>query len=332
VGLTTKHLLGIAPLSGADIELILETGRTFQEVQRRPIKKLATLRGKTLVLAFFEPSTRTRVSFEMAAQRLGADVVNITPEGSSLQKGESLLDTIKTLSAMRPHAIVIRHAGSGVPHWLAGHTDVPLINAGDGTHEHPTQALLDALTITDHKPALRGLQVAILGDILHSRVARSNIHLLSKMGARLALSGPPPLVPESLEKLAPGVRVHRRLETALAGADVVMMLRVQLERQREPLFNSAREYARHYCLTPERLALAKPDAIVMHPGPFLRGVDISGEVADSPRSVIPQQVDNGVAVRMALLYLLMPPPEETLPAEPTRAEAVPADIARSENR
>lgn len=331
MGLTTQHLLGIEPLTTADIELILQTARSFQEVQRRPIKKLATLRGKTLVLAFFEPSTRTRVSFEIAAQRLGADVVNLAGEGSSVQKGESLLDTIKTLAAMRPHAIVIRHAGSGVPHWLARHSspdfigaDVPIINAGDGMHEHPTQALLDALTIADHKPGLAGLKVAILGDILHSRVARSNIHLLTKMGASVALWGPPPLVPECIEKLAPNVRVHRRLEAALEGADVVMMLRVQLERQREPLFSTAREYARHYCLTPARLALAKPDAIVMHPGPFLRGVDISGEVADSPRSVIPQQVDNGVAVRMALLYLLMPPPAE---APPVRVEAEPIEIS-----
>lgn len=339
MALKAKHLLGIEPLSAEDIELILQTARTFQEVQRRPIKKLATLRGKTLVLAFFEPSTRTRISFEMAAQRLGADVVNLATEGSSVQKGESLLDTIKTLTAMRPHAIVIRHAGSGVPHWLARHSpgfmgaEVPIINAGDGMHEHPTQALLDALTIIDHKPGLRGLQVAIVGDILHSRVARSNIHLLTKMGASVALSGPPPLVPERLEALAPSVRVHRDLEAALADADVVMMLRVQLERQREPLFSSAREYARHYCLTGERLALAKPDAIVMHPGPFLRGVDIAGEVADSARSVIPQQVDNGVAVRMALLYLLMPPPAETLATEaPTRAEAIPADAPTGEKR
>lgn len=327
--LKTKHLLGIEPLSADEIELILSTARAFQEVQRRPIKKLATLRGKTLVLAFFEHSTRTRVSFEMAAQRLGADVVNLDIEASSVQKGESLLDTIKTLAAMRPHAIVIRHTGSGVPHWLANHTDVPIINAGDGTHEHPTQALLDALTISDHKgipPWPNRLKVAILGDILHSRVARSDIHLLTKLGATVALWGPPPLVPPRLAELAPGVSVHARLEDALRDADVVMMLRVQIERQREPLFSSAREYARHYCLTPERVALAKPDAIVMHPGPFLRGVDIAAEVAESPRSVIPQQVDNGVAVRMALLYLLMPPPAEVFPAE------VSAKAERSEQR
>jgi len=211
---------------------------------------------------------------------------------------------VKTLVAMRPDALVIRHQGSGVPHFLARHTEVPILNAGDGLHEHPTQALLDALTIRDHKGRLDALKVAILGDILHSRVARSNIHLLSKFGARLFLGGPPPLVPKGLEKLAAGVRVCPALDEALAAADVVMMLRVQLERQREPLFASPAEYARHYCLTAERLARAKPDAIVMHPGPFLRGIDIAGDVADSPRSVIPHQVENGVAVRMALLELL----------------------------
>jgi aspartate carbamoyltransferase catalytic subunit len=236
------------------------------------------------------------------------DVVNLALEASSAQKGESLLDTVKTLSAMRPDALVVRHRASGVPHFLARHIDVPLLNAGDGAHEHPTQALLDALTILDHKGRLEGLQVAILGDILHSRVARSNIHLLSKFGARVGLAGPPPLVPRALEGLAAGVHVFQRLEEALAGAEVVMMLRVQLERQREPLFSSPAEYARHYCLTPERLALARPEAIVMHPGPFLRGIDIAGDVADSPRSVIPHQVENGVAVRMALLFLFLGPP------------------------
>ncbi|MFQ5663185.1 MAG: aspartate carbamoyltransferase catalytic subunit [Terriglobia bacterium] len=305
--LSPPHLLGIEPLSVDDIELILATAQRYQTrtaSETRPVPRLTTLAGKTLVLAFFEPSTRTRISFEMAAQRLGMDVVNLALEASSAQKGESLLDTVKTLAAMRPDALVIRHRGSGVPHFLAQHTDVPILNAGDGMHEHPTQALLDALTIRDHKGRLDQLKVAILGDILHSRVARSNIHLLSKFGARLALAGPPPLVPPALERLAPGITVCPSLEAALAEADVVMMLRVQLERQREPLFASSAEYARHYCLTLARLAHAKPDAIVMHPGPFLRGIDIAGEVADSPRSVIPHQVENGVAVRMALLELL----------------------------
>ncbi len=309
--LSQQHLLGIEPLSVEDIELVLATAEKYQtrpeasgRGETRPVPRLDMLRGKTLVLAFYEPSTRTRISFEMAAQRLSMDVVNLALEASSVQKGESLLDTVKTLAAMRPDALVIRHPGSGVPHFLAQHTTVPILNAGDGVHEHPTQALLDALTIRDHKRRLDNLKVAILGDILHSRVARSNLHLLSKFGARIALAGPPPLVPKGLEKLAPGVTVCRRLEEALEGADVVMMLRVQLERQREPLFASPREYARHYCLTPERLARARPDAIVMHPGPFLRGIDIAGEVADSERSVIPQQVANGVAVRMALLELL----------------------------
>jgi aspartate carbamoyltransferase catalytic subunit len=299
--------LGIEPLSVEDLELILSTADKYQSRRAneiRPVPRSEILKGKTLVLAFFEASTRTRVSFEMAAQRLGMNTVNLLTEVSSVQKGESLLDTIKTLVAMRPDALVIRHSGSGVPHFLDRHTSVPILNAGDGAHEHPTQALLDALTIRDHKGQLAGLKVAILGDILHSRVARSNIHLLSKLGARLALGGPPPLVPKAFERLAGGVSVCAHIEEALAGADVVMMLRVQLERQREPLFASPAEYARHYCLTMERLDLAKPDAIVMHPGPFLRGVDISGEVADSARSVIPHQVENGVAVRMALLELL----------------------------
>jgi aspartate carbamoyltransferase catalytic subunit len=305
--LSQPHLLGIEPLSVEDIELILSTAQKYQSRtarETRPVPRSEILKGKTLVLAFFEASTRTRVSFEMAAQRLGMNTVNLLTEASSVQKGESLLDTIKTLVAMRPDALVIRHSGSGVPHFLARHTSVPILNAGDGAHEHPTQALLDALTIRDHKRKLAGLKVAILGDILHSRVARSNIHLLPKLGAGIALGGPPPLVPKEFEKLASGVTVCARIEEALEGADVVMMLRVQLERQREPLFASPVEYARHYCLTPERLALAKPDAIVMHPGPFLRGVDIAGEVADSARSVIPHQVENGVAVRMALLELL----------------------------
>jgi aspartate carbamoyltransferase catalytic subunit len=305
--LTQPHLLGIEPLSKKDIELILSTAQTYQTrvaEEIRPVPQLDKLRGKTLVLAFFENSTRTRVSFEMAGQRLGMNVVNLALQGSSVQKGESLLDTTKTLVAMRPDAMVVRHEGSGVPHFLARYTDVAIINAGDGTHGHPTQGLLDALTMIDHKGKLEGLQVAILGDILHSRVARSNIHLLSKFGARIALSGPPPLVPKSFEKLAPGVTVEERPEDALRGADVVMVLRVQLERQHEPLFSSPAEYARHYCMTMDRLALAKPDAIVMHPGPFIRGTDIAGDVADSPRSVISHQVENGVAVRMAILDLL----------------------------
>ena len=309
--LSQPHLLGIEPLTVEDIELVLSTAQKYQtrpeasgRGEARPVLRSDLLAGKSLVLAFFEPSTRTRISFEMAADRLGMDVVNLALEASSVQKGESLLDTVKTLVAMRPDALVIRHQGSGVPHFLARHTEVPILNAGDGLHEHPTQALLDALTIRDHKGRLDALKVAILGDILHSRVARSNIHLLSKFGARLFLGGPPPLVPKGLEKLAAGVRVCPALDEALAAADVVMMLRVQLERQREPLFASPAEYARHYCLTAERLARAKPDAIVMHPGPFLRGIDIAGDVADSPRSVIPHQVENGVAVRMALLELL----------------------------
>ena len=306
--LAQRHLLGIEGLTVDEIELILATARKYQTrtaTTTRPVPRLTTLAGKTLLLAFFEPSTRTRVSFTLAAQRLGMDVVNLALEASSAQKGESLLDTIQTLAAMRPDALVIRHPAAGVPHWLARHTPVPLLNAGDGAHEHPTQALLDALTIHDHKGRLDGLKVAVLGDILHSRVARSNIHLLSRFGSRVALAGPPPLVPRTFERLAPGVTVCESLEQALEAADVVMMLRVQLERQREPLFASSAEYARHYCLTPARLARAKADTIVMHPGPFLRGIEIAGEVADGPRSVIAHQVENGVAVRMAVLALLV---------------------------
>ena len=305
--LSQPDLLAIESLTKTDIELILDTAQQYQTRvadEARPVPQSDRLRGKTLVLAFFEPSTRTRVSFEIAGQRMGMNVADLGLAASSVKKGESLIDTIKTLSAMRPDVLVVRHETAGVPQFLSRHTRVPILNGGDGAHEHPTQALLDALTMLDHKRELKGLRVAILGDILHSRVARSNIHLLSKFGARIALSGPPPLAPKSLEKLAPGVTVHEHLEDALRDADVVMGLRVQLERQREPLFSSPAEYARHYRLTPARLAHARPDAIVMHPGPFNRGLDIASEVADSPRSVINRQVENGVAVRMATLELL----------------------------
>lgn len=306
--LSQPHLLDIESLTKADIELILSTAQRYQTRSAedvRPVKQFDTLRGKTLILAFFENSTRTRVSFEIAGQRLGMSVSALAMQASSIKKGESLVDTLKTLAAMRPAAIVLRHESSGAPHLLARHTGIPLINAGDGAHEHPTQALLDALTLLDYKKNLNGLRVAILGDILHSRVARSNIHLLTKFGATVALAGPPPLVPKTFEKLAPGVTTHEKLEDALRDADAVMGLRVQFERQREPLFRSPAEYAKHYCLTSERLALAKPGAIVLHPGPFNRGVDIADDVADGPQSVITHQVENGVAVRMAVLDLLL---------------------------
>jgi aspartate carbamoyltransferase catalytic subunit len=293
-------LLGIEELDRTEIEAILRRAKDFQPLQSQPFKKLDTLRGKMIVNLFFESSTRTRTSFEIAAKRLGADAVSITASGSSVSKGESLVDTLNTLAAMRPDAIVMRHAASGAPHFLARYLPIPIINAGDGTHEHPTQALLDALTILDRRPALEGLRVAIIGDIAHSRVARSNVQLLSKFGSQIVLCGPAPLLPPQLARIAPGVILTHDIRGAIEGADVIMMLRVQLERQHEaPL--GAGEYFQFYGLRLEHMALAKPDAIVMHPGPINRGRELSSEVADFQRSVILNQVENGVAVRMAVL-------------------------------
>ena len=298
-----KDILSVKQFSRRDLEYIFGVAHEMQEMVAR-VGTFDLLKGKILANLFYEPSTRTSSSFTSAMERLGGSVIPINEvRYSSVSKGDSLPDTIRTLECYAD-VIVLRHPEVGASALAAEYARKPVINAGDGVGEHPTQALLDALTIRDHKERLTGLQVAILGDILHSRVARSNIHLLSKFGARIALAGPPPLVPKEFERLAPGVTVCSGLDAALTDADVVMMLRVQLERQREPLFASPGEYARHYCLTPARLERAKPDAIVMHPGPFLRGIDISGEVADSPRSVIPHQVENGVAVRMAVLELL----------------------------
>ena len=297
-------LLGIEGLDRAEIESYLRRAKTFQSHGGNNFKKLDTLRGKMLVNLFFENSTRTRTSFEIAAKRLGADTISIASSGSSVTKGESLVDTLNTLAAMRPHAIVMRHAASGAPHFLARYLDTPIINAGDGMHEHPTQALLDALTILDHKPALEGLRVAIIGDIIHSRVARSNVHLLSKFGAQTVLCGPAPMLPPDLAKLAPGVVLTHDIREAIDGADVIMMLRVQLERQHETPFPPG-DYFRFYGLRPEHLTLTRPDTIVMHPGPINRGHEISSEVADSQRSVILNQVENGVAVRMAVLEKVM---------------------------
>jgi aspartate carbamoyltransferase catalytic subunit len=295
-----RGLLGIEELSRQEIEEILARAKEFQQQQHHGVRKSDLLRGKMIVNLFFEASTRTRTSFEIAAKRLGADAVSITASGSSVSKGESLVDTLNTLAAMRPDAIVMRHAASGAPHFLARHLPTPIINAGDGTHEHPTQALLDALTILDRVNSLEGLRVAIIGDIAHSRVARSNVHLLSKFGAQVVLCGPPTLLPPELEALAPGVSLSWDMREAIAGADVVMMLRVQLERQHETAF-PAGEYFAFYGLQLEHIQLAKPDAIVMHPGPINRGRELSSEVADSQRSVILNQVENGVAVRMAVL-------------------------------
>jgi aspartate carbamoyltransferase catalytic subunit len=293
-------LLGIEELGRAEIEAILARAKDFQPIQSQTVKKLDTLRGKMIVNLFYEASTRTRTSFEIAAKRLGADAVSITASGSSVSKGESLVDTLNTLAAMRPDAIVMRHAASGAPHFLARHLPTPIINAGDGTHEHPTQALLDARTILDRRTRLEGLRVAIIGDIAHSRVARSNVHLLSKFGVEIVLCGPASLLPVELAQLAPGVRLTTDIREAISDADVIMMLRVQLERQHEAAF-PASEYFRFYGLRLEHLDLAKPDAIVMHPGPINRGRELSSEVADFQRSVILNQVENGIAVRMAVL-------------------------------
>lgn len=293
-------LLGIEELDRPEIEAILTRAKDFQPMQSQQVKKLDTLRGKMIVNLFYEASTRTRTSFEIAAKRLGADAVSITASGSSVTKGESLVDTLNTLAAMRPDAIVMRHSASGAPHFLARHLPTPIINAGDGTHEHPTQALLDARTILDRRPSLEGLRVAIIGDIAHSRVARSNVHLLSKFGAEIVLCGPASLLPVELSGLAPGVRLTNDITEAIRDADVIMMLRVQLERQHEAAF-PASEYFRFYGLRLEHLESARPDCIVMHPGPINRGRELSSEVADFQRSVILNQVENGIAVRMAVL-------------------------------
>jgi len=297
-------LLDIESLPRPEIEAILDRARFFQPPPNETYRRLDVLRGKTIVNLFFEASTRTRVSFEIAAKRLGADTLSIAASGSSVSKGESLVDTLNTLAAMRPHAIVMRHAASGAPQFLARHLQIPIVNAGDGTHEHPTQALLDARTILDQRPGLEGLRVAIIGDIAHSRVARSNVHLLSKFGAKIVLCGPPQLVPRELEHLAPGVNLAFNMNEALKDADVIMMLRVQLERQHEAPM-AASEYFRFYGLRLEHLKLAKPNAIVMHPGPINRGRELSSEVADSQSSVILNQVENGVAVRMAVLERIL---------------------------
>ncbi len=300
-----RNLLGIDGLERPEIEAVLDRAKFFQPLANEPFKRLETLRGRTVVNLFYEASTRTRVSFEIAAKRLGADAVSINAQGSSASKGESLVDTLNTLVAMRPDAIVMRHSASGAPHFLSRHLPrTAIVNAGDGLHEHPTQALLDARTILDHASKLDGLRVAIIGDIAHSRVARSNIFLLSKFGVDIVLCGPAPLLPQELRQLAPGVTLEHDIRNAIQDADVVMMLRVQLERQHETPY-PAGEYFRYYGLRLEHLSLAKPRAIVMHPGPINRGREIASEVADSQSSVILNQVENGVAVRMAVLERIL---------------------------
>jgi aspartate carbamoyltransferase catalytic subunit len=304
--LASKHLLGIGELSPAEIVHVLDTAETFRAISQREIKKVPTLRGRTVINLFFEPSTRTRTSFELAGKRLSADTINISASTSSVTKGETLLDTARNLEAMSPDFIVIRHPSAGAPHALARICRAAVINAGDGSHEHPTQALLDALTIRQHKGRVAGLRVAIIGDILHSRVARSNMHLLTKLGAEVSLAGPGTLVPAEFKDLVAGggLRVANRIEEAIEGADVVMVLRIQRERQGAAFFPSLREYAVHYGLNLKRLGGAQSDAIVMHPGPMNRGIEIASDVADGTRSLILDQVSNGLAVRMAVLYLL----------------------------
>jgi aspartate carbamoyltransferase catalytic subunit len=297
-------LLDIESLDRSEIEAILDRARFFQPLPNETYRRMESLRGKTIVNLFFEASTRTRVSFEIAAKRLGADTISIAAQQSSVSKGESLVDTLNTLVAMRPNAVVMRHAASGAPHFLARHLQIPIVNAGDGTHEHPTQGLLDALTILDRRKSLESLRVAIIGDIAHSRVARSDIHLLSKFGAEIVLCGPPSLVPSELAELAPGVRIAYDMKEAIRDVDVIMMLRVQLERQHEAPM-AAGEYFRFFGLQLEHLALARPEVIVMHPGPINRGRELSSDVADSQRSAILNQVENGVAVRMAVLERIL---------------------------
>ena len=314
-----RHLLGTEGLTAEQITFLLDEAKPFQEMQRYPLKKLATLRGKTVALAFFEASTRTRISFATAAARLGADAMNLQAESSSLKKGESLLDTVRTLDAMKPDCIVMRHASSGAPAFVASHLQIPVINAGDGTHEHPTQGLLDALTIRDRRGTLEGLRITIVGDLLHSRVARSNLHLLGKFGCHFTLCGPAMWLPRELEGLAPHVRLTPRIGEALDGADAVIVLRVQQERLHEPAL-PLDEYILLYQLTPARLRLAKPDALVLHPGPMIRGLEIDPAVADGPQSCVLEQVSNGLAVRMALLFLLIGTGGETETAGGGRAD------------
>ena len=304
-----KDLLGLRELSAEEITLILRTAESFREISLRPIKKVPALRGKTVVNLFFEPSTRTRTSFELAAKRLSADIVNISAASSSLSKGETVHDTVRNLEALKVDIVVIRHAAAGVPHLIATQASSAVINAGDGAHEHPTQALLDLFTIKEKRGRIEGLRVSIIGDIAHSRVARSNIWGLTKLGAHVTVCGPPALMPAQIERLghAPGgagVRVTYRVEEAIRDADVLMLLRIQHERQEATLVPSLREYRLRYGIDRDRLRVAKPGVLIMHPGPVNRGVELDSSVADGPCSVILDQVTNGLAVRMAVLYLV----------------------------
>ena len=303
MGLSTKHLLGIKDLNKDDISLILQTAEQFKEVLQRPIKKVPSLRDVTIVNLFFENSTRTRISFELAEKRLSADTINFTSSGSSVSKGETLLDTVNNILSMKVDMVVMRHGASGAPHFLAKHIPAAIINAGDGINEHPTQALLDAFSIREKTGSLEGKKIAVIGDIIHSRVAQSNIYLLNKMGAEVTVCGPPTLIPKYISE-ALGVRVNYNLKTTLEWCDVANVLRIQLERQNQVLFSSLREYNLVYGIKRQMLDELKKDIVIMHPGPINRGVEIDSDVADSGRSIILQQVENGVAVRMAVLYLL----------------------------
>ena len=303
MALSTKHLLGIKDLQTEDIQLILSTATQFKEVLQRPVKKVPTLRDVTIVNLFYENSTRTRISFELAERRLSADVVNFTVSSSSAAKGETLLDTVNNILSMKVDMVVMRHSASGAPHYLSKHIDAPIINAGDGINEHPTQALLDAFSMQEKMGKIAGLKVAIIGDVMHSRVALSNIYLLKKMGAEVMVSGPPTLIPTYLRE-ALGIQVEYNIDKALAWCDVANVLRIQLERQNQPLFSSLREYNLAYGITKARLQKLNKDILIMHPGPINRGVEMDSDVADGQQSIILDQVENGVAVRMACLYLL----------------------------
>ncbi len=311
-----RHLLGLEGVPADEITAILDTAASFKEISERDIKKVPALRGKTVINLFYEASTRTRTSFELAAKRMSADTINISASTASTTKGETLADTARNLEAMKPDAIVVRHPASGACSLLARHVSCPIINAGDGCHEHPTQALLDCLTIREHRGTIAGLTVAIVGDVLHSRVGRSNVHALRALGARVRLVGPPTLLPAEFAQ--PEVELHARLADGVHDADVIMMLRIQRERQGANFFPSLDEYAHYYCLTEEMVRLAKPEVIIMHPGPLNRGLEIASAVADGPYSLIMNQVTNGVAVRMAVLYLLVArsKAEDALEAEP----------------
>lgn len=301
--LSGKHLLGLEKAKKSDIEIILDTADSFKEIIDRDVKKVPTLRGKSVVNLFYEPSTRTRTSFELAGKYLSADTINFTSSGSSVQKGETLKDTARTLEMMGIDAVVIRHGSSGAANYLCDHVNASVINAGDGTHEHPTQALLDMLTVRERKGTLSGLKVAIFGDILHSRVARSNIFGFTKMGSEVYVAGPSTLMPVYVEKT--GAKLAKTIDEAIEDADVIMALRIQLERQKNGLFPTVREYAKFFGLDRGKLALAKPDALLLHPGPVNRGVELTSEVIDGNQSVINKQVKSGVAVRMAVLYHLI---------------------------